>query len=622
MSSTAKPNPKEAETHAKQGSIYAKQQQWESAVESYRRAIEFNPNSSWFYHNLGEGLFQLGKWQETAEVYRRAIELNPNFSWSYYNLGKALIELQEWQEAVGVYRRAVELNPDFAWSYYELGNALLKLQQYREAVAAILKAVILEPKSPEIYHKLGDALGQIAASDLEATINYYRQIVQNSEADSPYFKLVQTFRNTPQLAFEIGKGLAKENKIKAAIILYNLALEIQPNNPAIIGELEKVVEKKNNLERDIAARRQQIDNNPTLWSYYNLGIDLAREQKWDEAADAYRRGFEMEPDFRWWFYGICWEALIRAEKLPEIEDFFLNFLINNPQSFWAYLNVGEVLTRQGKVEEATLYYQSACYQQTLKSNPEFVKKYWEIGKLRGPEFAIIGVNKGGTTSLYSYLIGHPRIIPPIKKEMDFWSWKFNGSVDWYRAHFPPIPEEGNFLTGEASPSYFDYREAPSRLFNAFPKIKLILLLRNPVDRAVSQYHHYIRLNWDNRQMEEVFNSDLEKLIVGKIDVWRKELNYLARGVYVEFVREWLRIFPREQLLVLKSEEFYQNTAASMEKVFAFLGLPVHHLPEYRTFNPGKYPPISESMRQRLSDFFQPHNQRLEEYLGMKFNWDN
>lgn len=284
--------------------------------------------------------------------------------------------------------------------------------------------------------------------------------------------------------------------------------------------------------------------------------------------------------------------------------------------------MGEALTRLGKVKEATIYYQSACYQQTLKTNPEFVKKYWEICQLRGPEFAVIGVHKGGTTSLYSYLIEHPRIIAPIKKEMDFWSWKFNGSVDWYKSHFPPIPAQGNFLTGEASPSYFDYREAPSRLFNAFPNIKLVLLLRNPVDRAVSQYYHWIRLNWDNRSMEEAFNSDLEKLIVGKIDVWRKELNYLARGVYIEFVREWLRVFPREQLLVLSSEEFYQNTAESMEKVFDFLGLSVHHLPEYKAFNPGKYAPISESMRRRLNDFFQPHNQRLEEYLGMAFNWDN
>ena len=622
MSSTAKPNPKEAETHAKQGSIYAKQQQWQSAVESYRRAIELNPNSSWFYHNLGEGLFQLGKWQEAAEIYRRAIELNPNFSWSYYNLGKALIELQEWQEAVAVYRRAVELNPDFPWSYYELGNALLKLQKNPEAVAAILNAVILEQKFPEIYHKLGDALGEIAASDLEAAINYYRQIVKNPEAEPLYFKLIESLKDTPKLALEIGKGLAKENKIKAAIIFYNIAKEIQPDNAAIIRELEKVLEKKNNLEKDIAARRQQIENKPNAASYYHLGIALSREQKWEEAAVAYRSAFEIKPDFRWWFYYNSWEAFIKVGNLQEIEDFFLEFLRDNPQSFWAYLNVGEALTRQGKTAEATLYYQSACYQQTLTSNSEFVKKYWEIGKLTGPEFVIIGVHKGGTTSLYAYLIQHPQVIAPIKKEMDFWSWKFNGSVDWYRSHFSPIPEQGNFLTGEASPSYFDYREVPTRLFNAFPKIKLILLLRNPVDRAVSQYHHWKRLNWENRSLEEAFNSDLEKLIVGKIDVWRKDLNYLARGVYVEFVREWLRVFPREQLLILKSEDFYQNTVASMEKVFAFLGLPMHHLPEYTTWNPGTYSPISESMRHRLNDFFRPHNQGLEEYLGMKFNWDN
>lgn len=622
MSSTAKPNLKQAEIHAQEGSIYAQQKQWEAAVESYRRAVELNPNYSWFYHSLGEGLFELGKWQEAVDVYRRAIELNPNFSWSYYNLGKSLMKLHKLEEAVIVYRGAIELNPDFAWSYYDLGNVLIKQQKWEEAVAVILNAVILEPKSPEIHHKLGDALGHIANSDLEATINYYRDLIQKPQEDSFSSKVVKSLQSRPQLAFELGKTLTKENQINAAIIFYNIAKQIQPDNAAIIGELKKVIETKNKLEKDIITRSQEIDNNPNPGSYYHLGIALSREQKWDEAAAAYRQAFELKPDFRWWFYYNSWEAFTKVGNLQEIEDFFLTFLKDNPQSFWAYLNVGEVLTRQGKIDAAMIYYQTACYQQTLKSHPKFVKQYWEVGKLRGPEFAIIGAHKGGTTSLYSYLINHPKILAPIKKEMDFWSWKFNGSVDWYVSHFPPIPEEGNFLTGEASPSYLDYREVPSRLFNAFPKIKLILLLRNPVDRAVSQYHHWRRLNWENRSMEEAFNSDLEKLTVGKIEPWHKELNYLARGVYLEFIREWLKIFPREQLLVLSSEEFYQNSAATMEKVFAFLNLPMHRLPEYETFNAGKYSPISESMGRRLTDFFQPYNQRLEKYLGMTFNWDN
>ncbi|NER07976.1 MAG: tetratricopeptide repeat protein, partial [Okeania sp. SIO3C4] len=406
-------------------------------------------------------------------------------------------------------------------------------------------------------------------------------------------------------------------------IFYKIALEINQDDLDIYYKLQEILDKKHQLSQEILELRRKIELNPNIKSYYNLAMALTRQQKWDEAVVAYRQAIEINPDLPWWFYYNVWEVFAREDKLSEILAFFQKFQKSNPDSCWSYLNIGEALTRLNKIEEAIPYYQSTCYQRTQKSYPELVSQPWNLEEVQGPNFIIIGVHKGGTTSLYSYLIQHPQIVPPIKKEMDFWSWKFNESINWYLAHFPAISKGKNFLTGEASPSYFDYPNAARRIFQFFPKIKLIILLRNPVDRTISQYYQWLRLNWENRSFEEAIQLDLERLTKApeKVNYWMKELNYLARGVYVEFFKEWMSLFPREQFLILKSEDFYAYPEVTMGKVLKFLDLPEYQLSEYKNYNMGNYSPIDSSIRRSLNDYFQIHNQRLEKYLGMKFNWN-
>jgi hypothetical protein len=83
----------------------------------------------------------------------------------------------------------------------------------------------------------------------------------------------------------------------------------------------------------------------------------------------------------------------------------------------------------------------------------------------------------------------------------------------------------------------------------------------------------------------------------------------------------MAVFPREQFLILRSEDFYANPAATLTQVFEFLGVPDYTLPEYPNYNSGSYNPISDDLRQTLAEFFRSHNQKLEEYLGLKFDWD-
>ena len=97
--------------------------------------------------------------------------------------------------------------------------------------------------------------------------------------------------------------------------------------------------------------------------------------------------------------------------------------------------------------------------------------------------------------------------------------------------------------------------------------------------------------------------------------------YFTGSLYIHFLKKWINIFPKEQLLILKSEDMYENPAATTKQVFDFLDLPYYELLEYKHYFPGSYPPINASLRSQLSELFQPHNQKLEEYIGMKFNWN-
>ena len=118
----------------------------------------------------------------------------------------------------------------------------------------------------------------------------------------------------------------------------------------------------------------------------------------------------------------------------------------------------------------------------------------------GPDFLIIGTQRGGTTSLYDYLSEHPCIAGAVKKEIEFFDLNYHRGIGWYRAHFPSVLERlyarrargRKLVTGEATPYYLFHPHAPRRMQEAAPESRLIILLRNPVERAYSHYWHEVR----------------------------------------------------------------------------------------------------------------------------------
>ncbi len=247
-----------------------------------------------------------------------------------------------------------------------------------------------------------------------------------------------------------------------------------------------------------------------------------------------------------------------------------------------------------------------------------------------PDFVIIGAAKGGTHSLYHLLSQHPNVERAVSKELRYFSKHFDKGVEWYRSRFPsPRWKDGRrSITGEATPMYLFDPPVPERMAEVVPRARLIALLRNPVDRAYSHYQHRVRDTRETRSFEEALEAEKGRL-PGKQDgasepragADRPPFEYLKRGVYVDQLVRWSTFFDDEQMLVLKSEDFFEGELETLKLVLDFLDLPDWEPEASEVRNKGHYErKMDPGTRQRLEDYFEPHNRRLYEYLGVDFGW--
>ncbi len=258
-----------------------------------------------------------------------------------------------------------------------------------------------------------------------------------------------------------------------------------------------------------------------------------------------------------------------------------------------------------------------------------------------PDFIIIGTQRGGTTSLYNYLADHPSIGAASIKEIHFFDTAhFKQGRAWYRAHFPSAVQKylverelkSGFLTGEASPYYLFHPPTPGRIAAMLPDVKLIVMLRNPVDRAYSHYFHEVAGKHEKLATFEKAIDQEEQRLAGELEKMRaneyyqsynhRHFSYLARGIYVDQLKAWMSCFPKRQFLILKSEDFYADPEAVFKQTLAFLNVPAPGIIQtYKQYNDTRPPRMNPATRQRLVEYFAPHNARLQDYLGINFAWD-
>ncbi|MFI7607319.1 sulfotransferase domain-containing protein [Micromonospora sp. NPDC049366] len=258
-----------------------------------------------------------------------------------------------------------------------------------------------------------------------------------------------------------------------------------------------------------------------------------------------------------------------------------------------------------------------------------------------PDFLIIGTKRGGTTSLWNYLIQHPlvpRLFPAWNTKATHYfeeNW-FRGEA-WYRSHFPTDRQRGLLESryggpvrvGEAAPLYMFHPLAAGRVAALMPSVRLIVLLRDPVERAYSHWkerrtHGVEPLGFAEALAAEQARTagERERLIAepGYHSHRHDWYSYRARGRYLEHLEPWLDAFDRQRLLVLASEDLYRDARATYRRTLDFLGLPPYDLPDFQVYNERRSAPLGSALRAELTAYYRPHNDALRRRLGLDLDW--
>ena len=255
-----------------------------------------------------------------------------------------------------------------------------------------------------------------------------------------------------------------------------------------------------------------------------------------------------------------------------------------------------------------------------------------------PDFLIIGAAKAGTTSLYAYLCAHPAVIEARRKEVNFFADNFGRGRGWYRTHFVTTPylawrrarQRQRVITGEGTPFYMTHAAVPPRVASVVPDAWLVVVLRDPVDRAYSQYQHAVRLGQEALSFEDAIAAEparraqLVERHGADAAQYVPEFNfvsYVNLGLYADQLAPWLEVFPREQLLVVRSEDLFAEPRNVLREAFGFLGVGQWDAPhDFAVYNAGKRSGLEPATRAQLAAEFAEPNQRLSELLDMDFGW--
>ena len=253
-----------------------------------------------------------------------------------------------------------------------------------------------------------------------------------------------------------------------------------------------------------------------------------------------------------------------------------------------------------------------------------------------PDFLVIGVARSGTTSLFHYLGQHQTIRRASYDELGYFDENFHLGLNWYRSLFPTKFTKQNiqkkhkkFLTFDVTPFYIYNPLVIKRIKENFPNLKIIANLRNPIDRAYSNFNQQIQDNNDTKTtFEELIEEELDIIENKKLDLTNPRTlvnNFyellLARGLYEMQLTPWYDSFSNNKMLINSSEDLANDTDNTLKEIFNFLNIPNMKIQDTTRKNKRQYPPMKKETRQSLIEFYKPYNEKLYALVNRKFGWD-
>ncbi len=320
--------------------------------------------------------------------------------------------------------------------------------------------------------------------------------------------------------------------------------------------------------------------------------------------------------------------IFNIEFIDDVENELVWLRIHTTEQGKKYLDRWSKNMRQSRSRKGNLAVKS------LRLMPRLLTSRFRVL----PDFIIIGAARCGTTSFYTWLSKHPDIVSAFKKEIYFFDRTYRRGLIWYRSFFPTHSQmrsanqdaQTKLITGEATPDYIFHPHAPKRIFEHIPQAKLIVVLRNPVDRAYSNFVLHRRRAIETLSFEQAIACE-EQRLAGELERMlddehyysfnRQNYSYLARGVYAEQLERWYKYFSQDQILILSSEDLNRNLATNNSELMEFLGLPDWEAAARYKQHSIPHSDMSQKTRDQLVEYFRPHNNRLYELLGRDFGWE-
>lgn len=246
-----------------------------------------------------------------------------------------------------------------------------------------------------------------------------------------------------------------------------------------------------------------------------------------------------------------------------------------------------------------------------------------------PGAVIVGVAKAGTTQLYAYLLRHPCCFGGTEKEINYFSRYYDRSLKWYRAQFPLARTVAAVkgITMEASPSYLPTVAALERMRALLPAAKLIVIMRDPVARAFSQYQHNKQRHREPHSFEHIVHEaiaqpppigNLHEPLPPMPDTASK---YIWQGYYASQIAGLWQVYPREQVFLLDAADLFEEINGTCQRVFDFLGLERYNVQPDKIYNRGYYrESIDPETAALLREHYRSHDEWLVKLTGQSFRW--
>ena len=255
-----------------------------------------------------------------------------------------------------------------------------------------------------------------------------------------------------------------------------------------------------------------------------------------------------------------------------------------------------------------------------------------------PGLLISGGQRCGTTSMYKALVQQPTVFRPVwRKGVHYFDVDYDRGLDWYRSHFPLIAQldraarrhKTRALAFESSPYYLFHPLAAERIARDLPEVQLLVLVRDPVERAYSAHAHEYARGFETLDFVSALAAETERLegeearLIAdpgyRSDAHRHQA-YLARGQYATQLERVAGIVGRDRIKVVDSHRFFSDPEPTFGSVLDWLGVEPLVRTDFERHNARPRADMPEDLRRRLEDHFEPHDAALEAWLGHVPSW--